>query len=51
MYSRLGFSSEVARLLIREQGLNSLERFRVLTDKNVYEICNIVRKPGGKNDD
>ena len=47
MYIWLGFSPEAAKLLIREQGLDSPERLS--TDKNVDDICNVVRKPGGKN--
>ena len=38
-------------MLVREQGLNSPDRLRVLTDKNVDDICNVVRKPGSKNAD
>ena len=49
MYIWLGFSPKAAKLLVRGQGLDSLERLRVLTDKNVDDICNVVRKPGGKN--
>ena len=49
MYIWLGFSTKSPKLLDREQGLDSPERMRVLTDKNVDNICNIVRKPGGKN--
>ena len=30
-------------------GLDNPDRLRVLTDKNVNYICNVVRKPGGKN--
>ena len=44
MYLWLGFSSDAVRLLIREQGLHSPERLRVLTDKNVNDICNVMRK-------
>ena len=36
-------------MLIREQGLDSNERLRVLTNKNVDNICNVMRKPGSKN--
>ena len=36
-------------MLIREQGLDSPERLIVLMDKNVNNICNVVRKPGSKN--
>ena len=49
MYLQLEFSSEAARLLVREQGLDSPERLRVL--KNANDICNVTRKPGSKNAD
>ena len=42
-------SLEVARLFVREQGLDSPERLRVCTDKKVDDICNVMRKQGGKN--
>ena len=45
----LRFSPEAATLLLREQGLDSLERLRVLTDKKFDDIYNIMRKPCGKN--
>ena len=51
MYTRLGFSSKAANLLVKEQGLDSPDRLRVLTDKNDDDICNVMRKPGGKNAD
>ena len=41
--------SQTAKLLIREQCLDNPDRLRVLTDKNVDDICNVVRKPGSKN--
>ena len=46
---QLGFSLISTKLLIREQGLDSQERHQVLTDKNVDDICNVLRKQGGKN--
>ena len=49
MYIKLGFSPKAAKLLVREQGLDNPDRLRVLTDKNVDDICNVVRKPGDKN--
>ena len=51
MYVWLRFSPKAAKLLIREQGLDNSNRLRVLTDKNVNDICNVMRKPGGKNAD
>ena len=49
VYLRLRFSPEAARFLIREQGPDSPERLRVLSDKNVNNIYNVMRKPGSKN--
>ena len=49
MYIWLGFSPKAAKLLIREQGLDSPEILRVLVDKNVNDNCNFMRKPGNKN--
>ena len=49
MYLWLRFSSKAAKLLVREQGLDSPKRHRVFTDKNVNEICNVMKKPDGKN--
>ena len=49
LYIWLGFSPEAAKLLISKQGLDSPERLGVLTDKNVDDICNVMRKPGDKN--
>ena len=45
MYTQLGFSPEESKLFIREQGLNSPDRLRVLTDKNVHDICNVEGHP------
>ena len=49
MYTQLGFSPKIAKLLIREQGLDSPDRLRVLTDKNVDDTNNVMREPGSKN--
>ena len=51
IYVQLGFSPEAAKLFIREQGLDNPNRLRVLTDKNVDDICNVIMKPGSKNVD
>ena len=49
IYIQLGFSPKAAKLLIREQGVESPDMLRVLADKNVDDICNVMSKPGGKN--
>ena len=46
---QLRFSPEAARLLVREQKLDSPERLRILMDKNVNDIFNVIRKPVVKN--
>ena len=51
MYILLGFSHKAAKLLIREQGVDRTERPRVLTNKNIDDICKFMRMPGGKNAD
>ena len=51
IYLQLGLSPKAAKLLIRKHGLDSPKRLRGLTDKNVNDICNVVRKLGGKNAD
>ena len=51
MYIRLGCSHKAANLLVIEQGLDNPDRLRVLTDKNVDNICNVIRKPCDKNAD
>ena len=38
-----------ARVLIHEPCLDSPDRLRVLMDKNVDDICSILRKPGDKS--
>ena len=49
MYVQLEFSPEAARLLVREQRLDNPEKLRVLTDKNVDDICHVMRNPGNKH--
>ena len=49
MYVQLGLSTKAAKLLDRVQGQDSPEKLKVLMDKNVDDICNVVRRPGGKN--
>ena len=49
MYLQLRFSPEAAMLLVKEQGLDSPDGLRLLKDKIVDDICNVMRKRGGKN--
>ena len=49
MYIQLELSPEAAKLLIKEQGQDIPERLRILTNKNVDDICNVMRKTSSKN--
>ena len=51
IYLWLVFSPKASMLPITEQGLDSSDRLRVLVDKNIDDICNVVRKLGHKNTD
>ena len=51
MYIQLGFSPKAAKLLIKEQRLDRPDRLPALTEKNVNDICNVMRNPGSKNTD
>src|SRR5688500_7751768 len=43
----LGFSPAAALAMIDEQDMDSLEEFELLNDKQVEQLCTVVRKPGG----
>ena len=51
IYIWFGSSPKASKLIIREQGLDSPKRLRILMDKDVNDIFNVKRKPGGKNAD
>ena len=44
-----GFGSKAAKLHVSKQGIDSPERLRVLINKNVNYVSNVMRKPGSKN--
>ena len=48
LYLWLGFSPKAARLLIREQELDIPDKLRVVMNKNVNDICNVMRKKDDK---
>ena len=48
MYLWLDLVPKQPDCFVREQGLDSHDRLRLM-DKNVDDICNVVRKPGSKN--
>ena len=43
----LGFTNEAALFITNDQGMNSLDEFRLLKDEEVENLCKVVRWPGG----
>ena len=48
---RLGFSAQASTYIANDQGLDTLDEWKVLTDSEVENLCKVVRKPGGTVDD
>ncbi|KAI2507366.1 hypothetical protein MHU86_7086 [Fragilaria crotonensis] len=45
--TRLGFTEAAAQALVDEQGMDSLEEIRLLTDDEIASLCAVIRRPGG----
>ena len=45
--TRLGFSSKAAGFITDDQGLNTLDELKVLTNDEIEILCKIVWSPGG----
>lgn len=44
---RLGFSADAATAVCDQQDIDELDELKVLTDKEVENLCKVVRRPGG----
>ena len=51
IYVWLGFSPKAAKMLARVQRQDSTERLKVLTNKIINDILNVMKKPDSKNAD
>ena len=47
MFQRIGFSLTASQVIVDEQGLDSLEEIKLLTDDEIENLCKVVRRPGG----
>ena len=45
--TRLGFSAKGAGFITDDQGLDTLDELKVLTNDDVENLCKVVRRPGG----
>ena len=46
-FGRLGFSAAAAAAIVNEQAIDSVKELRLLSDKEVENLCKVVRRPGG----
>ncbi|KAI2512329.1 Reverse transcriptase (RNA-dependent DNA polymerase) [Fragilaria crotonensis] len=44
---RIGFTEMAAQALVDEQGMDSLEEIKLLTDDEIESLCKVIRRPGG----
>ncbi|KAI2500398.1 hypothetical protein MHU86_14069 [Fragilaria crotonensis] len=45
--TRIGFSEAAAQALVEEQGIDSLEEVKLLSDDEIQSLCKVIRRPGG----
>ena len=45
--TRLGFSAKAARFITDNQGLDTLDELKVLTNDEIESLCKVVWRPGG----
>jgi hypothetical protein len=45
--TRIGFSEVAAQALVEEQGMDSLEEVKLLSDDEIQSLCKVIRRPGG----
>ena len=43
----LGLSAKAARFITYNQGLDTLDELKVLTNDEIESLCKVVRRPGG----
>jgi hypothetical protein len=47
MFTRLGFTAAASTAIVDDQGIDTIEEVRFLTDEEAEGLCRVVRKPGG----
>ena len=45
--TRLGFSAKAAGFITNDQGLDTLDELKVLTNDEIEILCKVVPRPGG----
>jgi hypothetical protein len=44
---RLGFSNDCADFIVTNQGMDTLDEFRIMDETEIESLCRVCRKPGG----
>ena len=47
--TRLGFSAKAYGVITNDQGLDTSDELKVLTNDEIESLCEVVRRPGGTN--
>lgn len=47
MFNRIGFTVAASQVIVDEQGMDSLDEIRLLTDDEIENLCKVIRRPGG----
>jgi hypothetical protein len=47
MFVRIGFTNTASQVIVDEQGMDSLDEIRLLTDDEIESLCKVIRRPGG----
>jgi hypothetical protein len=48
VFTCLGCSLVAARAIVEEQGINSIDELKILTDTEIENLCKVVHHPGGQ---
>ena len=48
--SRVGFTQGAAQEIANNQGVDSVDELRILDDSRVENLCKVLRRPGGTDD-
>jgi hypothetical protein len=47
-FTHLGCSLVAARAILDEQGINSVDELKIVTDTEIENLCKVVHRPGGQ---
>jgi hypothetical protein len=48
LFQHIGYSQVAVTAIVDEQGIDSLEELHILKDKEITNLCKVIRHPGGQ---